>query len=341
MSFADLGLASFLTSAGGGRLRSAGQRRHHSDEGRAGRHGGGGQQVESARWGEADVRRRVLHGASSRQRRNRCERGEHALVSVIGEAGHGTVEFVDQAGQSARGMEGEMAGSGLGRAGNRGGRVGRQFAGRGVEAVLGDPVRSQTRHEQMTARCVAQDLIALPSPFWHFLSMQVLLRFVLWRLSAPPVRKACMRIAVMVGIMPLLLMTARGNDWPQWMGGPQNNGSWSEEGSLTNFPAAGLAAKWRTPIRPLPTGASSFAATVNWSLSPLPRPYARRPEPFPWQVSPPQATGTRWAAAMDVARSRSDTAGRPLAACRIKVLRLHTVRADQAARWQESGRRLS
>ena len=71
-----------------------------------------------------------------------------------------------------------------------------------------------------------------------------------------------MRIAVMAGIVPLVLMTANGNDWPQWMGGPLNNGSWSEEGVLTNFPASGLAAKWRTPIGPGYSGPSVANGSV-------------------------------------------------------------------------------
>ena len=71
-----------------------------------------------------------------------------------------------------------------------------------------------------------------------------------------------MRVAVMAGIVPLVLMTANGNDWPQWMGGPLNNGSWSEEGVLTNFPASGLAAKWRTPIGPGYSGPSVADGSV-------------------------------------------------------------------------------
>jgi len=29
--------------------------------------------------------------------------------------------------------------------------------------------------------------------------------------------------------------TANGNDWPQWMGGSENDGSWREEEILTKF----------------------------------------------------------------------------------------------------------
>ena len=64
------------------------------------------------------------------------------------------------------------------------------------------------------------------------------------------------------GIVPLFLATAKGNDWPQWMGGPQNDGSWREDGIMTNFPASGLAAKWRTPIGPGYSGPSVANGSV-------------------------------------------------------------------------------
>ena len=59
-----------------------------------------------------------------------------------------------------------------------------------------------------------------------------------------------------VGVFSLCLSTANGNDWPQWMGGPENDGSWSEEGILTNFPASGPAVKWKTSIGPGYSGPS-------------------------------------------------------------------------------------
>ena len=62
--------------------------------------------------------------------------------------------------------------------------------------------------------------------------------------------RACLRVAVTAGMVSLSLATANGNDWPQWMGGPQNDGSWHEEGILTKFPASGPVLKWRTPIGP-------------------------------------------------------------------------------------------
>jgi len=59
-----------------------------------------------------------------------------------------------------------------------------------------------------------------------------------------------------IGMVHLFPSTARGNDWPQWMGGPQNDGSWHEEGILTNFPATGPVVKWRIPIGPGYSGPS-------------------------------------------------------------------------------------
>ena len=71
-----------------------------------------------------------------------------------------------------------------------------------------------------------------------------------------------MRIAVAAGIAPFFLATAKGNDWPQWMGGPQNDGSWRETGIMTNFPVSGLAVKWRTPIGPGYSGPSVANGSV-------------------------------------------------------------------------------
>lgn len=65
----------------------------------------------------------------------------------------------------------------------------------------------------------------------------------------------CLLMAL-IGPVQLFPTTARGNDWPQWMGGPQYDGSWCEEGLLTNFPASGPVVKWRTPIGPGYSGPS-------------------------------------------------------------------------------------
>lgn len=45
----------------------------------------------------------------------------------------------------------------------------------------------------------------------------------------------------------LILSTARGDDWPQWLG-PQRDGVWRETGILTRFPRGGPKVLWRTPI---------------------------------------------------------------------------------------------
>ncbi|OGV66152.1 MAG: hypothetical protein A3K19_19610 [Lentisphaerae bacterium RIFOXYB12_FULL_65_16] len=66
----------------------------------------------------------------------------------------------------------------------------------------------------------------------------------------------------MGGLVPLFLATASGNDWPQWMGGPQNDGAWREEGILATFPASGPVVKWRTPIGPGYSGPSVANGSV-------------------------------------------------------------------------------
>ena len=69
-------------------------------------------------------------------------------------------------------------------------------------------------------------------------------------------REMYIRMSVVVGTLLLFLATAYGNDWPQWMGGPQNNGCWREEGILTRFPASGTVVKWRASIGPGYSGPS-------------------------------------------------------------------------------------
>ncbi|MEI7436002.1 MAG: PQQ-binding-like beta-propeller repeat protein [bacterium] len=76
------------------------------------------------------------------------------------------------------------------------------------------------------------------------------------RVFAPSTRSAYLSTAVVVGIIQLFMPAAKGNDWPQWMGGPQYSGVWSEDGILPRFPASGLAVKWRTPIGPGYSGPS-------------------------------------------------------------------------------------
>lgn len=47
--------------------------------------------------------------------------------------------------------------------------------------------------------------------------------------------------------VPLLASAVLADDWPQWLG-PQRDGVWRETGLLEKIPAAGLKAKWRTPL---------------------------------------------------------------------------------------------
>jgi len=47
--------------------------------------------------------------------------------------------------------------------------------------------------------------------------------------------------------LPFLALTARADDWPQWMG-PQRDSHWRETGILETFPKDGLKPLWRQPI---------------------------------------------------------------------------------------------
>jgi outer membrane protein assembly factor BamB len=48
-------------------------------------------------------------------------------------------------------------------------------------------------------------------------------------------------------LLPLLVSTARADDWPQWMG-PQRDDVWREKGILDKFPVGGPKVKWRTGV---------------------------------------------------------------------------------------------
>ena len=45
----------------------------------------------------------------------------------------------------------------------------------------------------------------------------------------------------------LLGLTARADDWPQWLG-PLRDGRWRETGIVTKFPSQGLTLRWRAPV---------------------------------------------------------------------------------------------
>jgi outer membrane protein assembly factor BamB len=49
--------------------------------------------------------------------------------------------------------------------------------------------------------------------------------------------------------LAVLAATARGDDWPQWLG-PERDGVWRETGVIDKFPAAGPKVRWRVPIGP-------------------------------------------------------------------------------------------
>jgi outer membrane protein assembly factor BamB len=59
-----------------------------------------------------------------------------------------------------------------------------------------------------------------------------------------PLPRSIARLAVLVAA---LTVTARGDDWPQWMG-PRRDNVWREEGIVASFGAGGAKVLWRTPV---------------------------------------------------------------------------------------------
>jgi outer membrane protein assembly factor BamB len=49
------------------------------------------------------------------------------------------------------------------------------------------------------------------------------------------------------GILALVTVSARADDWPQWLG-PHRDGIWRETGLLERFPSGQLPVLWRTPL---------------------------------------------------------------------------------------------
>ena len=49
-------------------------------------------------------------------------------------------------------------------------------------------------------------------------------------------------------LLPTATPTARGDDWPQWMG-PTRDGVWRETGLVKSIPPAGLPVKWRAEVK--------------------------------------------------------------------------------------------
>jgi outer membrane protein assembly factor BamB len=52
---------------------------------------------------------------------------------------------------------------------------------------------------------------------------------------------------LLLTVFVCLPMSARADDWPQWLG-PQRDGVWRETGILDKFPPGGPKVRWRTPI---------------------------------------------------------------------------------------------
>jgi outer membrane protein assembly factor BamB len=55
-------------------------------------------------------------------------------------------------------------------------------------------------------------------------------------------RHVCLCLASVLSVA-----TARGDDWPQWLG-PQRDGVWREQGLIERFPAGGPKILWRAPV---------------------------------------------------------------------------------------------
>lgn len=70
----------------------------------------------------------------------------------------------------------------------------------------------------------------------------------------------------------LFLVSARGDDWPQWLG-PNRDGVWRETGILKTFPKEGPTVRWRTPIGSGYAGPSVVDGRVyvtDWIVGPNP-----------------------------------------------------------------------
>ena len=57
-----------------------------------------------------------------------------------------------------------------------------------------------------------------------------------------------MKQMVIIGIFAFAgVSLGNPEDWPQWMGA-RRDGTWLQEGTLTEFPSSGLALVWKKPI---------------------------------------------------------------------------------------------
>src|SRR5262245_41656644 len=60
---------------------------------------------------------------------------------------------------------------------------------------------------------------------------------------------AKMTLVVSLGLLGLLGIAVRADDWPQWRG-PNRDGVWAETGILGSFPPDGLKVRWRAKVGP-------------------------------------------------------------------------------------------
>jgi len=55
------------------------------------------------------------------------------------------------------------------------------------------------------------------------------------------------RLVVCMFALSFIALSARGDDWPQWLG-PQRDGVWRETGLVKTLPKDGLPVLWRKPV---------------------------------------------------------------------------------------------
>src|SRR5207247_992677 len=63
----------------------------------------------------------------------------------------------------------------------------------------------------------------------------------------PPAPEAAMTRCYALVVVAFAFNSARGDDWPQWMG-PKRDNVWREEGILDTFPAEGAKKLWTAPV---------------------------------------------------------------------------------------------
>src|SRR3954454_3219228 len=87
---------------------------------------------------------------------------------------------------------------------------------------------------------------------------------------------ACTKLtpAVSLGLLGLIAVAARADDWPQWRG-PNRDGVWAEASILGSFPPGGLKARWRAAAGPGWSSPVVAGGRVYLTDSELKKPTAR------------------------------------------------------------------